>query len=289
MWTGRSPYSDIIQRALVWEAQALDAYVSVFFGFPWSDVVNAGVTVQVTTNNDPGLAARIAEDMSAYIWRRREELFSLDFVDADKLAAPVARLTAEGKVPIVIADYSDRAGDATHVLAEVMRRNMSGVLLATIRDERLIDRLARRSAKPGDLIDEPVGGFAKTPASGSPVRLKGTLRFFAPPPLNWQDGNPATPVAVVEFGRGNLLMISSALKQIQKPEEVAFAKLDISKITTWVLKSRAHFRRGFDETGFAKSYLFAQPPVPYVGTIHLDALPYRNLDLKSLYPYRKAP
>ena len=41
-WTGASPWMDLVQRALTWEAREPDAYVNVFFGFPWSDVPDVG-------------------------------------------------------------------------------------------------------------------------------------------------------------------------------------------------------------------------------------------------------
>ena len=40
-WTGASPWMDLVQRALTWEAREPDVYVNVFFGFPWSDVPDA--------------------------------------------------------------------------------------------------------------------------------------------------------------------------------------------------------------------------------------------------------
>ena len=33
-WTGASPWMDLVQRALTWEAREPDVYVNVFFGFP---------------------------------------------------------------------------------------------------------------------------------------------------------------------------------------------------------------------------------------------------------------
>jgi hypothetical protein len=33
-WTGASPWMDLAQRALVWEARELDVFVNVFFGLP---------------------------------------------------------------------------------------------------------------------------------------------------------------------------------------------------------------------------------------------------------------
>ena len=41
-WTGQSPSMDIMERARRWEAREDDTYVSVFYGFPWSDVPDVG-------------------------------------------------------------------------------------------------------------------------------------------------------------------------------------------------------------------------------------------------------
>src|SRR6185437_3998966 len=37
-WTGASPWMDLVQRALIWEASEPDVYVNAFFGFPFADV-----------------------------------------------------------------------------------------------------------------------------------------------------------------------------------------------------------------------------------------------------------
>jgi microcystin degradation protein MlrC len=75
-WTGASPWMDLVQRALVWEAREVDVYVNVFFGFPWADVPDAGMTIQVTTNGRPDRAAAIATDLAAAAWRMRQSLVS---------------------------------------------------------------------------------------------------------------------------------------------------------------------------------------------------------------------
>jgi len=51
------------------------------------------------------------------------------------------------------------------------------------------------------------------------------------------------------------------------------------------IKSRAHFRRGFDDSGFAPTILLVEPPQALHGTVHLNALPYDNLNLNDYYPY----
>ena len=64
-----------MERARRWESRERDVYVSVAYGFPWSDVPDVGATVHVMTNDDQELADRVADDMSEFIWRVREDLF----------------------------------------------------------------------------------------------------------------------------------------------------------------------------------------------------------------------
>ena len=61
-----------MERARRWEAREPDVFVSVFYGFPWSDVPDVGATIHVMTNDDQALADEIADDMSDFIWRHRE-------------------------------------------------------------------------------------------------------------------------------------------------------------------------------------------------------------------------
>ena len=51
------------------------------------------------------------------------------------------------------------------------------------------------------------------------------------------------------------------------------------------IKSRVHFRRGFDDSGFARTILLVEPTEPFLGTVRLDALNYQNVDLKKFYPF----
>src|SRR5215510_7019579 len=80
-WTGASPWMDLVQRALVWEAREPDAYVNIFFGFPYADVPDVGMTIQAMTNGDAALARHIVDDIGDWAWRRREALVGAAKVD----------------------------------------------------------------------------------------------------------------------------------------------------------------------------------------------------------------
>lgn len=280
-WTGQSPSMDIMERARRWESRERDVYVSVAYGFPWSDVPDVGATVHVMTNNNRDLANRIADDMAEFIWRVREDLFGDTPVRPQMAADQAVHAFATGATPIVLADYSDRSGDATFALRQVVDKPMSGVLIATVRDERVIDALAASNAQPGDLFNMEVGGFA-APSSGEPVEVDGTLTYFGPA-FNYQQ------VAVVNFGDRNTLIITPALKQVIWLDEIRFGPLNPDDYDVFVVKSRVHFRRGFDETGYAKTIILVDAPGPFVGTNALDALPYENVTLTDYYPYGTPP
>jgi microcystin degradation protein MlrC len=96
-------------------------------------------------------------------------------------------------------------------------------------------------------------------------------------------------VAVVSFGDGNAVVLAPAYTQVTDPDRFRQVGLDPAGFDVFVVKSRVHFRRGFDETGFARTIVVVEAPGPFVGTTFLDALPYENVDLGGLYPYGTPP
>jgi microcystin degradation protein MlrC len=276
-WTGASPWMDMVQRAMIWEAREPDVYVNVFFGFPFADVPDVGLTFEVMTNGNPALARKVADDMAGWAWRRREALLATAKVHLVPEGVKLAKQAiAKGETPVVLADHSDRSGYATWILKEAIEQGLEGVLFATIADAKLSDALKAKGVKAGDAFDYDVGGLADESA-GQPVRIKGTV-------VKAVEGHGQLWV-VVEFGRGNVLILSRFLVQIQETQPLIDLLGDISKFKAIAIKSRVHFRRGFDDSGFAKTILLVEPVEPFLGTVRLDGLPYKNVDLKKFYPY----
>lgn len=275
-WTGQSPSMDIMERARRWEAREDDVFVSVFYGYPWSDVPDVGATVHVMTNGDQALADDIADDMSDYIWSVREEFAGGSYPLPEEAARIVRDAIERGETPVAVGDHSDRPGDATHILKAFEAAGIGNVLYGAISDQELLDSLSAAGAAPGDAFDAGIGGF--TPSGGTPARIVGELTYFG----EWQGYQR---VAVVSFGDGNAVIVVPAYTQITDPESFRFGPLDPGDFDVFVVKSRVHFRRGFDETGFAPTIVVVEAPGPFVGTTFLDALPYENVDLSRLYPY----
>ena len=275
-WTGQSPSMDIMERARRWEAREDDAYVSIFYGYPWSDVPDVGATVHVMTNGDQALADRIADDMDDFMWRVREDFAVGGYPVPEEAARIVAAAVANGETPVAVGDHSDRPGDATHILSAFEAAGIGRVLYGTITSPSTLEALAAAGARPGDPFDMEIGGF--TPSGGMPRRVTGTVEYFG-------EGFGYDAIAVVSFGDGNVVFITPAYEQVLYPDAFRIGPIDPGDYEVFVVKSRVHFRRGFDETGYARSIVVVEAPAPFVGTTFLDALPYENVDLGELYPY----
>jgi microcystin degradation protein MlrC len=266
---------DLVQRALTWEAREPDVYVNVYFGFPWSDVPDAGMTIQVLTNNDAALAQHVADDMAAFAWRQRDKLLHSTKVHTIPEGVALARqAVARGDTPVVLADHSDRSGYATWLLKEIVEQGLSNTLIATVADAAAIKAL--NGVKVGDAFDMAVGGLVDASA-GAKVRITGTVRHV-------MDHLGQLWVGV-GFGNGNVLVLSPYLVQIMELTALTEVGLDPAAFHVIAIKSRVHFRRGFDDSGFAKTILLVEPTEPFLGTVRLDALDYQNVDLARFYPF----
>jgi hypothetical protein len=69
------------------------------------------------------------------------------------------------------------------------------------------------------------------------------------------------------------------------PLELTGPGFTIDQFKVFAIKSRVHFRRGCDDSGFAKTILLVEPEQPFLGTVRLEALPYRSVDSSTFYPY----
>ena len=183
---------------------------------------------------------------------------------------------AHGAWPVVLADHSDRSGSATWVLQQVIAQDLADVLIATIADRAAVEAVVAKGLKASDPFDMDVGGLADESA-GQPVRIEGTIAGVAHiAGRHWVS---------VAFGRGNVVLISEYLTQVMDPLDLTGPGFTIDQFKVFAIKSRVHFRRGFDDSGFAKTILLVEPEQPFLGTVRVEALPYRNVDISKFYPY----
>ena len=282
--TGTSPSMEIMERARIWEERRRDVYVSVAYGFAYADVPDIGATVMVDTNNDQELADQIADDMSEFIWKRREE-FAGKTLPKTKEGVGLAIAAAKaGKVPVVVADHSDRTGNSTHILEELIRQGARNFCIATISDARAIDEIVRAIApasvpagkarkKVGAAVKVAVGGYQDQYA-GKPVVIDGTLEFLG-------KYRQHETVAVIAFGANNRVILTPVLEQVTDPGIFPDLGIDLKALDIIVLKSRVHFWRGFVEDGLAKAVF--QVDAPGLGPADVTTIPYKHAP-RDIYP-----
>jgi len=279
-WTGQSPLMDVMERARRWENQVPGAQVNVFLGFPWADVPTLGTSVHVITNNDQAQAELIADDMSEFIWRVRELWASGTLPGTLEAVSSAREAIAAGETPVVLADYWDRPGDATWTLQTLLDQDVDGVLYASLTDAPTLDRIWAQDLQPGDTFAGAVGGYTGAQA-GEPVYIEGTLRWRG---ARWG----YEQVAVIEYGdtgRPSMLILVPAYQQNITPGDLRFGPIEPDDFDVFVLKTRVHFRRGFDETGYAAHSILVDAPGDWFGTLRLEALDYEHSSVRDFYPF----
>ncbi len=270
--TDMQPAMDIMERARKWEDRSTDAFVSVAFGFAYADVPDVGATVMVVTNNNQRLADEIANDMSEYIWRVREQFAGKKLPKTKEGVAMAIAAAKAGKKPVVIADHSDRTGNSTHILEELIRQGARNFCITTLADERAVNEIASKY-KTGDTVTISLGGYADQYA-GNPVKITGTLDFL---------GKYARfdKVSVLRFGENNRVIITPLLHEATSTSIFQPLGINLADLEIIVLKSRVHFRRGYYENGLAGAIF--EVDAPGLGPADLSTIAYKNIP-RDLYP-----
>ncbi|MFO8234090.1 MAG: M81 family metallopeptidase [Bacteroidales bacterium] len=271
--TSVSPAMDIMEKARRWEAREPSAYVSVAFGFAYADVPDVGATVMVVTDDDPELANKIADDMNDYIWRAREEFAGKKLPKTKEGVSQSIQAAKAGETPVIIADHSDRTGNSTHITEELIKQGAKNFCIATIADEKAIDKMKEDEMKEGDNISMDIGGYADEYA-GDPVKIDGKLEYF-------DEYRQFDKVAVIKFGENNRIIVTPQLHQVTTPGIFESLDIDMDEMDIISLKSRVHFRRGFVETGIAGEVI--EIDAPGLGPADLTQINYENIP-EDIYP-----
>jgi microcystin degradation protein MlrC len=274
--TGVAPAMQIMERARIWEERAPDAFVSVAFGFAYADVPDVGATVEVMTNNDQALADRIADDMSDFIWRQREAFAGKKLPKVKEGVAEAVAAARAGNTPVVVADHSDRTGNSTWILEELIRQRGKNFVVATIADDKAIEEL-KSKAKVGDQVSVDVGGYADEYAN-KPVKIDGTLEYL-------DKYQQHATVAVIRFGDNDRVILTPVLDQVTDARIIDDLHIGMENADMIVIKSRVHFWRGFVENGLAKAVVVID--APGLGPADLSTIPYKNAPVADLYPLGK--
>ncbi len=282
--TGTSPSREIMERAREWESKEPDVTcVSVAFGFAYADVPDVGATVIVVTNDNPALAAQVAQDMSDFIWSLREPFAGKTLPKTQQGVAQAIAAAQAKKVPVIIADHSDRMGDSTHILHELIAQQAKNFCLASLADAKAIQEIQAR-AKVGDAVTCKVGGHA-TEWSGTPVEVSGRVAFLGDceftlvGPMNRGGRKRLRPVALLNLGDNNHVLLTPTLFQLFDDAVLRAVGLNPDTIDILIIKSRVHFRAFYEDIAGT----IIEIDAPGLGPADLNQHHYENIPT-NLYP-----
>ena len=245
-----SPNREIQERAIQMERQgALCA--SVFVGFPHADIVNAGLSAVVVTDNDPALARRWCDELLEMAWTQRAAFV----YRIEPLADSLARAQNLGGGPIVLLDHYDNAAsggtmDTTAVLDGILKAGLDDVAAFAIYDPQAVTQMSE--AGIGANVTLSLGGKLDMPSiglKGKPLTVTGTVRnitdgrFRNRGPMSRGVLMDMGPTAVLDTGKVQILVISR--QQEPNDLECFYSQgIDPTKKRYLMLKSRVHWRAG---------------------------------------------
>lgn len=273
--TDHPPMKEVIDQVHALEKRPGILSVTVSTAFPWADVPNMGPSVIVVADGDQRLAGATANELSRWIWERRERWHRAPVSVADALAEG----EAAGKYPIILADHADNtgggaAGDSTEILQAFVDRKLCDAVILYIVDPEIVDKA--HTVGVGGRLDADVGGKSD-PVQGPPVRMQAVVRALSEGAFRYDGpmyagltGNMGKSAWIEQDGVHVVVVTAH-----EQPLGPAFARtlgLDPAAMKYIAVKSAVHFRSGFEK---------------FAGNIYsVDARAVHTHDFASL-PYRK--
>ena len=280
LWhTTREPMKSFVARMQAVEQQPGVLSVSLGHGFPWGDVPEAGAKLWVVTDDDPGLARTLADQLGREFWDLREATRPVTAGIDEALDSALAQA---GNKPVVLADMADNpgggaAGDSTFILRRLIERGIGNVVFGAVWDLGAVHICC--DAGVGAELDLRVGGKCG-PASGMPVDIRVVVRAIVEDHTQGALGSRerlgrCVWVEGVGTATGLHILLSSIRTQTYGVDAFTGMGITLEDKSLIVVKSTQHFYADF--APLAQAVLYVTTP----GSITLDfaKIPFR---LRSL-------
>ena len=276
----------IVNRAMAAELNGEVLNASVFGGFPLADIPEACLSAVVVDDRNSRKAKSLMAELVTQAWEHRRE-----FVwQAESIQAGVEKAAMLSEGPIVVADHGDNTGaggpaDNVEVLREMLRQGLSDIAVSPIWDPESLARCL--DAGEGATLELDIGGKTDSPAlnmHGQPLRLSGTItritdgRFTITCPMQTGLRVCLGPTVVFSTKQADILINAHRWE----PYDIGcltHAGIDLAKKKYVLVKSRQHFRAGFE--AIAKHIVLVDGPG--VCSSNYDLFPFKNLP-RPIYP-----
>jgi len=279
--TAAGPYADIINYGQS-RLTADIVNVSILGGFAYADTPKNGLAIIVTARSGKAAAQRLAMDIAARAWSDHErylpKLTSLE----DAVAAAVNAGRDRSARPVILADVADNpgggaSGNTTFILEALVKAGAKDAILGVFNDAALAEEAMQRGegaqfqAVFNRNTSVPFSNHFEAPAKVLCIRdgdCVGRRGFYANRRLN------LGTTALLDLG-GVKVVVISIRTQCADPVFFEMMGLDIAAARSVVVKSRGHFRAGFDE-------FFAPDQVIEVDAPGLSSPVLSRFDFKNL-------
>lgn len=255
--SGELPYAQALREAA--RLRAADPAlleISVTGGFVYSDIPKCGLCVWASARPGQGEKARAAaEAIAGRLWAERAR-FRMNLVSIEDA---VAEAVATGRDParprMILADVADNpggggGGNSSAILAALHGAEARGVVLGVFVDPALAAEAhaAGEGARIEAVFNRVPSAFAERFAAPAVVRRLSDGRGVGRRGTNAGRSFELGPAALLELkGSGILVVLGSLRRQWHEPAMAEMMGVDLRAMRTIVVKSRGHFRAGFDE------------------------------------------
>ena len=283
----RQPMKDVMDLAIAAESEGRVLNASLFGGFPYADIPHVGLSAVLVADGKGGPADGLLDELLDLAWRRRAEfVFHPEPLETSITHAK----TLEGG-PIIIADHGDNSGaggpsDDMSVIAEMLDQGLSDIVAGPIWDPEAVAIL--HEAGLGAEVTLEVGGKTATPSmglTGRGLKLSGKVasltdgRFTITGPMMTGFAVDLGRTAVLDTGRLELV-VSEHRCEPYDLGYISHTGIDPTKKTYVVVKSRQHFRAGFEP--IARHIVLAAGPG--VCSSDHEKFPFTRLT-RPIYPF----
>lgn len=275
MATREGPFKTLFDRAHAMEDSGQALTVTVAGGFAYADVPDAGVSLLVTTDNDPDAARRLASELAILAWSLREEMVVRNRPPAQAVAEAIA--FPDG--PVMLVDVGDNIGggtpgDGTVLLAELLTQDAQEATVFIADAEAVAAAFA---AGIGGTVKMAVGG--KTDAlHGAPVAAAGRVRLLSDG--EWVHEGPENAGVPAAMGRtavlrcgGVNLVLTSQKSMPGDQQQLKSVGIDPVRQHIIVVKAAVRWRGGFEP--IAKHAIYVD--TPGLGSVDLRRFPYQKI------------
>ncbi|MCC7368609.1 MAG: M81 family metallopeptidase [Chloroflexi bacterium] len=247
-----TPMRALIELAHELEGQPGMVAVTVAAGFPYADVPEAGLAVLAISEGDQSLADRVADEVAALAWARRQEFVVQCTPVEDALDIAVSH-PADAGGPVLLADTADNPGagspcDGTILLRGLLQRGVQQAAVGAIWDPAAVK--VCQKAGVGETVTLDLGGKVDA-LHGAPLTVTGRVRlltdgsFVNLGPMNAGAETRMGPTAVLAIDGVDVIVTSN---RVQALDAGMFRSqgIDPGRKRVLVLKSSVHYRGAFE-------------------------------------------